>query len=313
MALQTTQSAGLSDEMKTFYDRVLLTRTVPNLIHAKFGQRKRIPAHGGRIIEFRKFSGLAVATTPLAEGVLFTNLKDLTVTATTATVSQYGDAVGFSDLVSTTTIDPLLTETTEILGEQAGETIDEIVRDVIVAGTTVLYSTVGTATARDEIASTDIITAADVQLIALQMKLNRARKIDGAWQAITHPRVMFDLQRTQEWRDAQNYHQTGRIFTGEVGMLYGVKFWETDKAAVFEDAGLAAAVDVYTTLVFGQEAFGIVDLAGHNLQTVFQPLGSAGTADPLKVNQTMGWKATFGVKRLQEAFMLRYECAASTA
>lgn len=312
MALQTTASAGLSDEMKTFYDRVLLTRTVPNLIHAKFGQRKRIPAHGGRIIEFRKFSGLAVATTPLAEGVLFTNLKDLTVTATTATVSQYGDAVGFSDLVSTTTIDPLLTETTEILGEQAGETIDEIVRDVIAAGTTVLYSTVSANTQRSDIATTDIITAADVQLIALQMKLNRARKIDGAWQAITHPRVLFDLQRTQEWRDAQNYHQTGRIFTGEVGMLYGVKFWETDKAKVFEGEG-AAGADVYATMVFGQEAFGIVDLAGHNLQTVFQPLGSAGTADPLKVNQTMGWKATFGVKRLQEAFMLRYECAASTA
>lgn len=312
MALQTTASAGLSDEMKTFYDRVLLTRTVPELIHAKFGQRKRIPEHGGRIIEFRKFAGLAVATTPLAEGVLFTNLKDLTVTATTATVAQYGDAVGFSDLVSTTTIDPLLTETVEIQGEQAGETIDEIVRDVITAGTTVLYSTVTVNTARTDLAATDIITAADVQLIALQMKLNRARKIDGAWQAITHPRVMFDLQRTQEWRDAQNYHRTGRIFTGEVGELYGVRFWETDKAKVFDNAGAGGTVDVYTTMVFGQESFGVVDLAGHNLQTVFQPLGSAGTADPLKVNQTMGWKVTFGVKRLQEGFMLRYECATST-
>lgn len=310
MALQTTASAGLSDEMKTFYDRVLLTRTVPKLVHAKFGQRKRIPMHGGRIIEFRKFSGLAVATTPLTEGVLFTSLKDLTVTATTATVSQYGDAVGFSDLVSTTTIDPLLTETTEIQGEQAGETIDEVVRDVVAAGTTVMYA--NTITARGSLTASDTITPADVLRIALQMEINRARKIDGSWQAITHPRVIFDLMRTQEWRDAQNYHRTGRIFTGEVGELYGVRFWTTDKAAVFEDEGDGSTVDVYTVLVFGQEAFGIVDLAGHNLQTVFQPLGSAGTADPLKVNQTMGWKATFGVKRLQEAFMLRYECATST-
>jgi N4-gp56 family major capsid protein len=312
MALNTTASGGLSDEMKTFYDRVLLTRTVPKLVHAKFGQRKRIPEHKGRVIEFRKFSGLAVATTPLAEGVLFTNLKDLTVTATTASVAQYGDAVGFSDLVSTTTIDPLLTETSEILGEQAGETIDELVRDTITAGTTILYNTVSVNTGRTDLAATDIITAADVALMALQMELNRARKIDGAWQAITHPRVMYDLMRTQEWRDAQNYHQTGRIFTGEIGMLYGVKFWTSDKAKVIADAGAAGTVDVYTVLVLGQEAFGIVDLAGHNLQTVFQPLGSAGTADPLKVNSTMGWKATFGVKRLQEAFMLRYECATST-
>lgn len=310
MALQTTASAGLADEMKTFYDRVLLTRTVPKLVHAKFGQRKRIPAHGGRIIEFRKFSGLAVATTPLTEGVLFTSLKDLTVTATTATVSQYGDAVGFSDLVSTSTIDPLLTESSEILGEQAGETIDEVVRDVIAAGTTVVFVT--PRTSRITIGAADTITPADVAKLALQMEINRARKIDGAWQAITHPRVIYDLIRTQEWRDAQNYHQTGKIFTGEVGMLYGVKFWTSDKAKLFADAGVGATVDVYTVLVFGQEAFGIVDLAGHNLQTVFQPLGSAGTADPLKVNSTMGWKATFGVKRLQELFMLRYECATST-
>lgn len=311
MALQTTASAGLSDEMKTFYDKVLLTRTVPKLIHTKFGQQKTIPMHAGRIIEFRKFAGLAVATTPLSEGVLFTSLKDLTVTATTATVAQYGDAVGFSDLVSTTTIDPLLTEASEILGEQAGETIDEVVRDVVAAGTTVIY--VGTRTARNQIIATDTITPADVLRIALQMELNRARKIDGSWQAITHPRVIYDLMRTQEWRDAQNYHRTGRIFTGEVGELYGVRFWTTDKAALFADGGSGGTVDVYSVLVFGQEAFGVVNLAGgHNLQTVFQPLGSAGTADPLKVNSTMGWKATFGVKRLQEGFMLRYECATST-
>jgi len=311
MALQTTVSAGLSSEMKTFYDRQLLTRTVPELIHAKFGQKKPIPKHGGRIIEFRKFSGLAVATTPLTEGALFTNLKDLTVTATTATVAQYGDAVGFSDLVSTTTIDPLLQETTDILAEQAAETIDEIVRDTLVAGTTVFYSTVSTNTARTDLAATDIITVADVANIAMQMKLNRARKIDGAWQAITHPRVIYDLMRTTEWREAQNYHQTGRPFDGSVGQLYGVRFWETDKAKVFADAGVTT-VDVYVTLVFGREAFGIVDLAGHNLQTVFKPLGSAGTADPLNQQSSMGWKVTFGVKRLQEAFMLRYECATST-
>lgn len=315
MALQTTASAGLSDEMKTFYDRQLLTRTVPLLVHAKFGQKKRIPVHGGRVIEFRKFSGLAVATTPLTEGTLYSSLKDLTVTATTATVAQYGDAVGFSDLVSTTTIDPLLKESTDILAEQAAETIDELVRDVIVAGTTVMYAN-GKA-GRTNIAASDTIDPEDVAKIELQMKLNRARKIDGFYHAITHPRVLFDLKRTQEWRDNQNYNQTGRTLTGEVGTLYGIKFWETDKAKVFADAsngaGGAGTVDVYTVIVIGAEAFGVVDLAGgHNLQTVFKPLGSAGTADPLNQQSTMGWKVTFGTKRLQEAFMLRYECATST-
>lgn len=310
MAIMTTASAGLSPQMKTFYDRQLLTRTVPKLLYATFGQKRGIPAHGGRIIEFRKFLGLAVATTPLTEGALFTNLKDLTVTSTTATIAQYGDAIGFSDIVMTTVLDPLLKETTDVLAEQAAESIDEIVRDVVSAGTTVFYA--GARTSRVALLATDVITVADVANIAMQMELNRASKIGGSWNAITHPRVIYDLMRTVEWRDAQNYHETGRIFDGSVGQLYGVKFWTTDKAKVFADAGAGGTVDVYTTLVFGSNAFGIVDLAGHNLQTIYKPLGSAGTADPLNQQATMGWKVTFGVKRLQEAFMLRYESSTST-
>lgn len=311
MALQTTGSSGLSAEMKTFYDRVLLERTYPVLLHAKFGQKKRIPAGSGRIIEWRKFDPFPVAKTALTEGALYTNFRDINVTAITGTVAQYGDAVAFSDLVSTTTIDPVLTETTQLLGDQAGETIDELVRDTLVGGTTVMYA--GTRTARTDIASTDTLTPADCRRIRLQLKLNRARPIEGGYYAcITHPRVLHDLMNTDEWRNAQLYNQTSRIFDGSVGELYGLRFYETDKAYMVADAGSGGTVDVYTVLAFGQNAYGVVDLAGHNLQTIHKGLGSAGTADPLNVQQTMGWKVTFGVKRLQETFMLRYECATST-
>ena len=323
MALHTTGSAGLSDEMKTFYDRMLLERTVPKLLYSTFGQPKRIPANSGRIIEWRKFSGLSTATTPLVEGSLYTNLKDITVTAITGTVSQYGDAVGFSDLVSTVAIDPILAETTKILAEQAAQTIDELVRDVVSAGTTVEYA--NQAANRAAVAAGDDFlqmdgaggttaggSLSDLRLIALTLELNRARKINGYWQAITHPRVMYDIQGTTEWREAQLYNQTNRIFDGSVGELYGIKFWTTDVAKVFSGAG-ASSIDVYTMLVFGQDAFGIVELSGHNLQTIYKPLGSAGTSDPLNQQQTMGWKVTFGTKILQQAFMLRYECAVSTA
>jgi N4-gp56 family major capsid protein len=324
MGLQTTSSAGLSDEMKTFYDRMLLERTVPNLVHAKFGQVKRIPANGGRIIEWRKFSALSTATTPLTEGTLYTNLKDLTVTAITGTVSQYGDAVGFSDLVSVTAIDPILTETTKILAEQAAQTIDELVRDALVStGTTVEYANsragVSTIAAGDNFAAMDGATSTvtggslvDLRLIALTLELNRARKIGGYWQAITHPRVMYDIQASTEWRELQLYNQTNRIIDGSVGEIYGIKFWVSDVAKVYTGAG-SGGIDVYTILLFGQDAFGIVELSGQNLQTIFKPLGSAGTSDPLNQQQTLGWKVTFGVKILQQAFMLRYHCDVSTA
>jgi len=323
MALQTTGTTGLSAEMKTFYDRVLLERTVPTLLYTKFGQPKGIPANGGRIIEWRRFSALGLATTPLVEGTLYTDLKDITVTSITGTVNQYGDAVGFSDLVSTTTIDPLLTETTKVLAEQAAQTIDSVVRDALVLGTNVLYANTRTLRSNIVLATDNFAqmngaggsqaggSLRDLRLIALTMDLNRARRIDGYWQMITHPRVMFDIQNTTEWQQAQLYNQSNRIFDGSVGEMYGIKFWVTDVAKVYVDAG-SALTDVYVSLIFGQNAFGIVKLADQNLQTIFKPLGSAGSSDPLNQQQTMGWKTTFGIQILQQLFMLRYESSAST-
>lgn len=307
MALNTTATGTLSAEMKTFYDRVLLERTVPNLLFDSFGQKRTIPMHGGKIIEFRRFSALAVATTALTEGVPPT-LKDITVTAITATPLQYGDVVGFSDLVSTTTIDPILTETTVILAEQAAETLDELVRNQLILGTTVQY-TAGRVS-RVTVAAGDVITVADIRRAVRTLVVNRAKKINGFYQAIISPRVAFDLQGTAEWISANQYGQTGRQFDGSLGDLYGVKFWVTDKSTVFTGAG-AAGIDVYASLFFGANAYGVINLDGHSLRTFYKPLGSAGTADPIDQQQSMGWKATIITKILNDAFMLRLESAVS--
>lgn len=311
MALHTTGSAGLSPEMKTFYDRLLLKRTLPELLFAKFGQKKEIPKNGGKIIEFRKWAGLAVAKTPLTEGTLYPNLKDLTVTAITATIAQYGDAVGFSDLVLTTTIDDFLVEATEIQGEQSAETIDEVIRDVVVAGTNVAYA--GGRASRVTLTAADVFTPAEVRKGVLGLKLNRAGKIGGKYHCIIHPRQEFDLIASQEWRDAQNYNKTGRIFDGSLGELYGVVFWVTDKVPELLNAGAGGTVEVYQAMFFGSQAYGVVDLAKHNLRTITKQVGSSGSADALDQQGTHGWKCAFVAKILNDMFMLRYETAASTA
>lgn len=295
--------------MQTYYDKDLLVRTVPVLLHNRFGQKRPIPMHNGKTIDFRRMAGLATATTPLSEGVLFTDLKSLSMTNTTATVAQYGDAVGFSDLVSTTTLDPILSETVEVLAEQASETLDELHRDVLVTGTNVQYA--GAATSRATIEATHIMSVDEIRQVVLTLKVNRAKKIGGSYQAIIHPNTTYDIQGTDDWKNANRDHQTGREFDGSLGRLYGVTFWESDKAKVWADAGNGSTVDVYGTLVFGKDAYGTVDLAGHNLQTIYKPLGSAGTADPLNQQRTMGWKVTMVCKILNDAFMVRIEHATS--
>lgn len=89
MAIQTT--ATLTNEMKTFYDKVLLERALPSLVHAQFAQRRPLQRRQGKVIEFRKFSPLAIpgGLTALTEGTTPAG-TDLTVTLQTATLNQYG-------------------------------------------------------------------------------------------------------------------------------------------------------------------------------------------------------------------------------
>ena len=62
---QVTTQDSMSVEMKTFYEKALITYAEPELYHDQFGQKVPIPKHGGKTIEFRKYSPLAKAMTPL--------------------------------------------------------------------------------------------------------------------------------------------------------------------------------------------------------------------------------------------------------
>ena len=105
--VQTTEA--LSAEMKTFYDMTLLDEAGANLIHDQFGQKRPIPANGGKVISFRKFAPLAKAITPLTEGVT-PDGKQLSVSTVTGTVSQYGDYITQSDMLELTALDNTILE-----------------------------------------------------------------------------------------------------------------------------------------------------------------------------------------------------------
>lgn len=119
------------------YDTVLLERALPNLLHLQWAQKRPLPRNTGKSIEFRRFNSLPEATTALTEGTP-SNQQNMNVSNVTASISQYGSYVTFTDLVEETTFDPYLTETAQVLGEQAGSTVDILVRNVITSGTNVL-------------------------------------------------------------------------------------------------------------------------------------------------------------------------------
>lgn len=309
-----SQGNDLSPEMKTYYDKNLLYAAQAQLVHHQFGQKRPIPKHGGKTIEFRKFTPLAKALTPLTEGVTPAG-NQLDVTAITATVAQYGDFITQSDVLELTAIDNTIVEATRLLGDQAGLTMDTVVRNILVAGTNVMYApkinaSTGAETAVNSRANLDATAVLTVDLIeqaVTQLKAHNTPKINGDYVAIIHPHTAYTLMRDPDWRDPHKYQDTTNLYEGEIGKIAGVRFVESTEAKIWSGTGCPSGLAVYATLVFGKDAYGVTEVEGAGLQTIVKQKGSAGTSDPLDQRSSVGWKAMETAKILMEPYMVRIE------
>ena len=75
------------------------------------------------------------------------------------------------------------------------------------------------------------------------------------------------------------------------------------------DATTHIAPDVHATLVFGADAYGVIDVAGSGaMETIIKPRGSAGTTDPLDQRSTVGAKvAAYTAKVLNPLWLVKIE------
>lgn len=325
MGLNTTNN--VPPAIQVYYDRNLLTRAVPADVHGRFGQVRPIKTRSGTQIKFRRYEALPVATTPLVEGVTPAG-SSLTITDALATLAQYGDYVTISDMVDWTNQDPVLTEAGLVLGEQGGITIDQIRRDVLVAGTNVIYTNGVARNTLNTVISAVALRTAIRALNRQNAKFVRemvaagtgvgTQPIRAAFIGLVHPDTEAQLEQIVGYVPVANYSAAMKAEEDEVGAYRNIRFFRSTNGKIFPNAGAAVAADgmistggvnndVYATLIIGQDAYGVVPLAGHAMENIIKPLGSAGTGDPLNQRTTSGWKATTTTKILNEAWMVRIE------
>jgi N4-gp56 family major capsid protein len=299
-----------------YYDRLLLERAVPSFIQNRFAEIRDIPQGNTNIIKFRRYTNLVAATTPLVQGVTPAG-SQLSITDLTATVQQYGDYVTLTDFLEMTTLDPVLNETANLQADQVGDTLDQLTRDVLAAGTNIFYAS--TATSNGTITDLMKFTITEAKSVVKLLKEQQAQRFTAmidpttgvatqgimpSYIAFVHPDTTFDLKADSNFKQISTYPRPEQIMPDEVGAIDEIRCIESTNCKTVPGAG-AAGVTVYYTMVLGRRSYAITRISGEALHMIIKPLGTAGTADPLDQRSTIGWKATHIAVRLNENWMIR--------
>lgn len=303
-----TTGNDLAPEIKEFYSEYLIKLAEAKLVHNQFGQSHPIPAGSGKTIEFRKFTPLAKITDALVEGVTPEG-QALDTSVLTATVKQYGGYVIITDILDLTAKDNIKNEAVELIGSQAGRSLDTVVREILNGGTNVQYHE-GEVASRSALTADNTLTVKAIKKAVRTLKAADAEYYDDSYVGIIHPNVSYDLMNDPAWVDWQKYTSPEHMYNNEIGKIAGVRFVESTEAKVFEGAG-ADGADVYSTLIIAKNAYGTTDITGGGMQLIVKAKGSGGTSDPIDQRSTVGWKATKTAERLVEDYMVRIETGAT--
>jgi N4-gp56 family major capsid protein len=315
-------TTSFADVIQTQYESRLLERATPRLVHGRWCDRPRLSQSG--VYEVRKYNSISAMTTPLQEGTTPNEQSAPTVTKITMTPLFYGAWIGHNELMPLEVMDPVISEVSGILGEQAGLSADTLIRDTLIAGATVDYS--GSASARSGLKSpAHDLSFADLikQLAELEMK--GAMPADGdSFPVILTPYTwatlmldpVFVAMFVQEAPDSA-------LRNGYVGKLLRFRFYVSSNAKKYADAGDGGTTDVYTALILAARSHAVLGLAGYpepNLGTdgggdfnsnpnavdigksikpveiIAKQPGSAGALDPLNQRGTLAWKMNMSPK-----------------
>jgi N4-gp56 family major capsid protein len=288
----------------------------PELYFDNLATVKSTPmTHRGASVQFPFLTEMAAAVTPLTEGTDVTPVA-LADSNIPLTFVEYGNVVNYTSKWLATSYVPLIPGVANLLGFNAGISIDTITVAIVAAGTNVSYG--GSATTRLTVAGTSIIASRDVRLAYARLRALNVQTNGGSYQAFIHPDVAYDLKSETGdlgWRVPHNMSQYENIASGVIGHYEGFDFIDTPRTTLRADAGTPSTVDVYDTYFLGAQALAKGFSTGDHLDG--QSLGADPIAirgpivDSLYRESPMGWYWLGGYTLYRQAAVRRLESGSS--
>lgn len=303
MAMQTTNSAGITSQYQKYLDKQLLEHALPILALAPQGQQRSLPRNkGSKTMRFhRRNQPDRTQVQSLTEGVPLSNFREITLTAVDATLELFGEAAKISDLLTYTDLFDTLEQSVQLMGEDAASQADFHCMETVVPGVNSAnkrYSG-GAADFAALSALTDAngkIAIKDVLGSMTRLTITRAPKPKGGqYVMITPPQVAYDIMEDTKFVDAGVRGTIKGLFNGELGVWYFTRIILTTQPWIELSGGSENVYDeagtIFTSLVLGREFFGVPNLSG------FSPFSPSmiinekpDKSDPLGQYVVAGWK-----------------------
>tara|TARA_B100000700_G_scaffold11235_1_gene11442 strand:+ start:14341 stop:15273 length:933 start_codon:yes stop_codon:yes gene_type:complete len=302
-----TQKSSLTSD-QTAFEQLAYFALRKQPLHEDYASVKATrQSHRGSAVQFTIYDNLAQATSALTE------TSDVTAVAmgdSTVSVSlvEYGNAVVTTAALRGQSFLNVDSDAANVVGFNAADSLDQVVADVLYAGSNVKYVS---QSSRGALVAANKITSSIVREQVAALRSAAAPTFDGGtYIGFIHPDVAYDMiegTATTDLRSFQIRLDAEGVRKGSIGTFDGVDFIETPRALLVANGG-NSNVDAYGTVIIGQQAIakGFSTMFGENPSVVFGPV-----TDSLRRFQPVGWYAMCGYGRFREASIRRIESASS--
>jgi N4-gp56 family major capsid protein len=243
-----TTTSSISNLVTAAYDQYvrMALRSIPvmrSLADVKPVQQ----AMPGSSVVFSIYSDLAQATSTLTESTDVSSIALGNPSQVTVTLAEYGSAVSTTKKLNLTSFNDVDSALADIIAYNAADSIDNVVGQVLCAGTNVIYGNGPTGTVPTSSATVlpvDTITTADIRNAVVTLRTNKALpRIGELYAAYLHPRQSADLRAesgTGGFQELTQYVDRTPFTAGAVGVLEGAFVVETPR--VLNGLNLAAGI-----------------------------------------------------------------------
>jgi len=305
-----TTTTVLPPPVQQWFDNVLLSRPMPNLIHTKMAMKKELPDRNGRTVRYRRYTNLATATVPLPDSGLTPPGQVLNATDIDATIDWYGTYCTITDQVMAINEDPVLNQTVSLLAQSMRETEDELARNMLAATAAAVNCTNGVNGDNPT-----EITRADIDVVVQTLLNNNAMfitdDIEGenkfgttpvreAFWGMMSTAILDDLEGCVGFISQAQYPNNMNALRAEWGSVGNVRFLYSSLGSSTAAASLNGNT-VYNTFVTGQEAYALINLTGSSAEFIYTPPG--GPTDPLRRLQLGAYKFAQVPRILNDAWI----------